>query len=386
MAGLLTFADGTTPAMRETLRNLAASGGSTGGIGGSLRGDLASGETRMNSAVGAAQSGLNAILGIGGQIRADSNAMRNQAGLVNAQAGALNNTANAIIANADSLRPMADKLTGYGDDLWGRGEALWDQANDAFGQASSLALMDPNATGLAGEYLRMYGYLSPDRYVSQAASDVQGAYANANAQAQRDLQRKGVSTGSGASEALRKQLTQSLATALAAAKTKARQTGIDQQSAYLNTITDATNKFYNMGKDSASQALATQGAAADAQLGAAGIVKDIGSQYSSAGSLQGQAGTLYTNAATIFGNAGSLDLNYARSVQSGYAGLTSAYTAAANYYLGAADRSLRGSGGGGVKITQAPEDDWMNWKGTGHSQTWNANNLPTDVYNELLLK
>lgn len=326
-------------------------------IGTFLKWDLASGENRMNQSIDAAQSGLNAILGIGGQIKADSSAMREQAGLVNTQAGALNNTANAIISNADAMRPLADKLGGYGDTLWGQGQALWDQSKDSFGQAGALVSMDPNATGLAGEFLRMYGYLSPDRYVSQAASDVQGAYGNAWAQLGRQAARTGSSAGGGNRTALEKQYATSLATALAAAKTKARQTGIDQQSAYLGTMTNAANTFYNMGKDSASQAMAAQGAAGDLQKGAAGILSDIGGQYGAAGSLQNQAGGLYANAAAIFGNAAGLDMNYAKLTQDGYNSLSSAYQAAADYYLRGAGLALQGSrgGGGGARVSEAPQ-------------------------------
>lgn len=362
--------------------------GSTGGIGTSLKQDLASGEARMNSAVGAAQSGLNAILGMGAQIKNDSNAMRGQAGLVNQQAGKLNGVGDSLISNADAMRPLADKLGGYGDDLWGQGQSMWDQSKDAFGQAGALVSMDPNATGLAGEFLRMYGLLSPDRYVSQAASDVQGAYNNAWAQLGRAASRAGSSVGSGNRSALEAQRARSLATALAAAKTKARQTGIDQQAGFLGTMTDAATKFYNMGKDSASTALAAQTAGADAQKAAAGVLGEIGNQYKGAAGVFGDAGQLYANAANIFGNAAGVDLDYGKLTQSGYAGLADAYKAAADYYLGAArigvsaDRG--GGGGGGVTITQAPEDDWMNWMGTGHSQTWNKNHNPNYETLELM--
>lgn len=361
--------------------------GSLGGIGTSLRQDLASGEARMNSAVGAAQSGLNAILGMGAQIKNDTNAMRGQAGLVNQQAGKLNGVGDSLISNADALRPLADKLGGYGDDLWGQGQAMWDQSKDAFGQAGALVSMNPNATGLAGEFLRMYGLLSPDRYVSQAASDVQGAYNNAWAQLGRAASRAGSSVGSGNRSALEAQRARSLATALAAAKTKARQTGIDQQAGFLGTMTDAATKFYNMGKDSASTALAAQTAGADAQKAAAGVLGEIGNQYKGAAGVFGDAGQLYANAANIFGDAAGVDLSYGKLTQSGYAGLADAYKAAADYYLGAARVGVsadRGGGGGGVQITQAPEDDWMNWMGTGHSQTWNFNHNPNYETLELM--
>ena len=55
---------------------------------------------------------------------------------------------------------------------------------------------------------------------------------------------------------------------------------------------------------------------------------------------------------------------------------------AAKYYLDAAATEVSANNGGsargsgGVTVTQSPSDDWMNWKGTGHSATWNRNNNP----------
>jgi hypothetical protein len=231
---------------------------------------------------------------------------------------------------------------------------MWEQSKDAFGQAGALTSMDPNATGLAGAFLRMYGLLSPDRYVSQAASDVQGAHNNAWAQLGRAASRAGSSAGGGNRSALEAQYARSMATALAAAKTKARQTGIDQQAGFLGTMTDAATKFYNMGKDSASTAIAAQTAGADAQKAAAGVIGEIGNQYKAAAGVFGDAGQLYANAANIFGDAAGVDLNYGKLAQSGYDSLTDAYKAAADYYLGWASLNKRG-GGGGVVQTSAPK-------------------------------
>ena len=139
-----------------------------------------------SKAVGAAQSGLDAVLAGKGQ--------------VNTAVGNMNKQANAAIADADKakvtyaqLGPIAALLGNYGDNLWGEGVALSEQAKDIFGQAGAMMRMDPDASGLAGEFIKYWQSLSPDRYVSQAASDTQGAYQNANGQAQRDLARRGVS-------------------------------------------------------------------------------------------------------------------------------------------------------------------------------------------------
>lgn len=361
--------------------------GSTGGIGTSLKQDLASGEARMNSAVGAAQSGLNAILGMGAQIKNDSNAMRGQAGLVNQQGNAVNADANALSALVPKLDPYAQKLGGYGDDLAAWGKSLSEQAKDVFGQGEALVKMDPNAGGLAGEFIKYWNSLSPDRYVSQAASDAQGAIQNQTAQMERDLSRRGVSASSGAFMGLRRTAATAAAALVASAKTKARQLGLDQQAAQLDKMVSAANTLYGMGNQTQAQATGALGQAGDAQKGAADVVTAQGSLLGKAGDLRSQAGSLFGSAAGIFGNAAEVDLGYGQLTNSAYKNLTTAFESAADYYLGAARIGVsadRGAGGGGVQITQAPEDDWMNWMGTGHSQSWNRNNNPNYETLELM--
>ena len=101
-----------------------------------------------------------------------------------------------------------------------------------------------------------------------------------------------------------------------------------------------------------------------------------------------QANTLNDTAKTYQGNAQIKNsylsnLNDAnRTIVGGYNALSDAMNRAANYYLGGASIAQReyggGGGGGGVNIvsTPAPADDWFNWRGTGHSETWNANHNP----------
>jgi hypothetical protein len=119
-------------------------------------------------------------------------------------------------------------------------------------------------------------------------------------------------------------------------------------------MTDAATKFYNMGKDSATTALAAQTAGADAQKAAAGVLGEIGNQYRGAAGVFGDAGQLYANAAKIFGDAAGIDLDYGKLQLSGYAGLSDAYKAAADYYLGAAGLMSRASGGGGGGGSSTP--------------------------------
>lgn len=342
----------------------------------SLQNALAQGASRADAGVGAAQAGVDAVRAGGTQIRSDTNAMRDQARLVNAQGNAVNSTAGTLASLAATLSPYADKLGGYGDDLNIIAKSLASQSNDAFGQAGALANMDADATGLAGEWLRLYNSMSPENYVSRAASDVQASAQNAKAQSERSLARRGVSVGSGASAALETQYKSTLATLQAAAKTNAWDEGVKAQGQALSDMTNASKTFYDMGTQGAAAATNALGAAADAQKGAAGVVEAQGGLLKDAGSLQAQAGSLFANAASIFGSAAGVETDFLNLTQKAYAGLASAYQSAADYYAraGSVEVSANGGGGrGGVNVTSSEGDFWEN---TGHSSTWWKNNNP----------
>lgn len=327
----------------------------------SLQTILRTGAARANDAIGSAQNGVNAVLGAGAQVHSDTAKMREQAQLVNTQGNALNATAGQIKDYAGKMTPYADQLGGIGDTLLGEGSALWDQSKDIFGQGGALARLDGSAGGLAGEFVRQYNLLSPDRYVSQAASDVQGSYQNAWDQMVRGNARRGVSAGSGAAGALGTQYAAMLATARAAAKTKARQMGIDEQTKMLSTMTGAANTLYNMGNETAQNALAAQKAGADAKKGAADVLGGAAGALGTAGSLQSAAGQLFAKAAVIFGEAADIGIDYANSVHAAYNSLSGAQQAAARYYLGAAHEEVEannGGGGGGVTIT-SNTNNWV---------------------------
>jgi hypothetical protein len=308
--------------------------------------------------------------------------MRGQAQLVNTQAGSVNMTADELAALATTLAPYADKLGGYGDELSALATSLTEQANDKFGQADALVNMAPNASGLAGEYLKHYASLSPERYVSRAGSDTQASAENALAQNQRALARRGVSVGSGAGLGMRQQYARMLAELTSSAKTKAWDAGNKAQGEFLGTMTNAAKTFYDMGTSGMTQALSAKTSAGDMQKGAAQVIQAQGGLLQDAGSLRATAGTLYANAASIFGSAAGIENDYLNLVESSYKTLSGAWTDAAKYYLDAAATEVSANNGGsargsgGVTVTQSPSDDWMNWKGTGHSESWNKNHNP----------
>lgn len=381
MAGLPTFAPGTTPAMRANIMREYSQGnlgGGGGGIGTNWNQDMASGQAQITNAVSTAQQGIG-IAGTGaGAMRGDAASMRGQAALVNGQGSAVNRDADALAALVPKLDPYAQKLGNLGDQLAGIGSSLSEQAKDVFGQGSALVRMDQSAGGLAGEFVKYWNTLSPDRYVAQAASDTQGAIQNQTAQAERDLSRRGVSASSGAFAGLRRTAATAAAALVARAKTIARQQGLDHQAAQLDKMVSAANTLYNMGRDTQSAATAALGQAGDMQKGAAGVVQTQGGLLGDAGKLRATAGQLFASAAGIFGDAAGVEGGAANLELSALKNLQAAQQAAAQYYLDVGAQGSRQGGGGGVNVvsTPAPADDWMNWKGTGHSESWNRNNNP----------
>ncbi len=306
--------------------------------------------SRGDAGVGAAQSGVSAVLSGGNDIRKTVDSILGQAGRVNAQGDALNGTASEVKEAYGQLDPVISSLLGYGGDLWSEGASLSSEAKDVFGQGKALVSLDPSAGGLAGEYIKYWNALSPDRYVSQAASDTQGAYDNALGQSERGLSRRGVSASSGAYGALQRQFATSLATALAAAKTKARQTGLDQQADQLDKMVSAANTLYNMGNATEQNALQAKSLATNAQGKAGDLIATKGQGLATAGNLQATAGQMFATAGNLFSSAGGLQTNYLGLINSAYGNLASAYGSAANAALGAANAELRAnlsvSGGG----------------------------------------
>lgn len=182
------------------------------------------------------------------------------------------------------------------------------------------------ASGAAKDYLDAIGLaadsalkINPDNYVSMAASDVQSAFDNALGQYGRTLSRQGVSAGSGAASArLQEQFQQSLATALAAAKTRARQSGLEaQQTALANRAS-----LYKNVLDSAQSAkqAGEQSLASAAQL------------------FSTQAGTM-ANIGGVEVNLGNLDLSNNAAVQSALSNVATAQKALADFYASTMDKT-----------------------------------------------
>lgn len=274
-------------AAREELNHILGGGGGNAQIDGAIDAS----RSQAASAVGSAQSGVQAILG--------------QQPTVN---GAINRMNNA----ADAMLPIADTLKGYGDAMWESGTKVTEQALYTLGTGMGFINMDASASPLVAEALKLYGEFDPDKYVATAAQDVQSQGDNARAQGMRNLSRMGVSPTSGASQALNQLYDRSLAVARAAAMTRARERGkTDQMGAFQSLIANNANTFLKTGGELASIGSSAQAQAANAQKGAASVLGD-------AGSLAGQAGNLGLN----FGNALSSAYNKLAGVQLSQAGNT----------------------------------------------------------------
>ena len=290
----------------------------------------------MDEAVDAARKAQGTGLEGAATMRGDAATMRQQAGLVNSQANAINQDADALAALVPQLDPYKAKFDNYGDDLAALAATLQGGANDVFGQGAALVGMDPTKGGLSAEFLKQYGLLSPERYVSRYASDTQGAIDNTRAQTERYLARRGVNVGSGANAGLMNTLTQMKeAAALAAAKTLGYDKGVTEQGNFLKEMTGAANTLYGMGREQQALALSAKGQAADMAAKGAGIVSQQGGLIQNAAGLRQNAAALFSNAANIFGNAAGVEGSATQLSSGAENTLASALNAAASYYLGA---------------------------------------------------
>lgn len=235
-------------------------------------------------------------------------------------------TAASSITNAiGNVNSTASSLTGYADILRNMGL-------DTSGLGTAILNGDSSVGGLAGEYLNAIGLagdaaldITPDRYVSQAASDTQKAHENALGQAERNLSRQGVSASSGAYGALQSQMATSLATALAAAKTKARQAGLSDR---LTALTNRAGLYGNALTKGAE--LQQQGAQNIAS--AADIVTKQGDLFATAGNLANAQSNAFANIGGVEVSLGNLEVSNNKLIQGAIQAIASMQGEMAKYY------------------------------------------------------
>lgn len=231
------------------------------------------------------------------QTQADK--MNATADKIGTQAGAVNDWAGKVGGVAESLTPYAQAMKDYGSAVYGQGQTLVDQGNALLGTWSNFA-------PLVGKYTSALQSLDPNNQVSLAAHDVQSSYQNAQGQNQRAMARMGVDPSSGAYQAQKAQWDQALATALAGAKTRARNQGLNEQ---VTALAQGLGMGSNLAQAGAQ--IGSQGTTAMTQAGgllgqAADILNTQGGLYGTAGQLAGTAGSLMGSQAGIYGDAGQL--------------------------------------------------------------------------------
>lgn len=273
------------------------------------------------------QNALAAIQAAGAQNAGDIAAARQSAAGIDETLASLRALAEDVRAESGALAPYAQALGGYGNTLWNESQGVLGVGNGLLGMGNDLFNFQDGLSGLGGEYLKLYRALGGDSQVSMAASDVQKSFQNAAEQAERDLARRGVNVGSGASQALRQQFARAMATALAAAKTRARKASIGDQAGMLDKITSAANTMIGLGNQTLQTGNNTAESAIGAQQAAASVQNNIISQLAAAGQLYASEGQLRSSQANTYLGVSSANNQYLSILRSAYGDVTNATTA-----------------------------------------------------------
>lgn len=267
-------------------------------------------ESALNQMIQAAQNAVNQVGAnsnkLNEQVNASIGAMGNQADLMNGvanqigqQAGTVSDWAEKVGQTAGSLTPYAQSLQDYAQKVFGQGQTLVDQGNAILGTWGNFA-------PLVGQYTEALKSLNPNDRVSMAAHDVQRSYQNAQGQNQRALSRMGVDPSSGAYQAQKAQWDQALATALAGAKTRARNQGLTEQITQLAQGLGVGSNLAQAGASIGTQGAGVMGQAGDLLGQAANVITAQGNLYGTAGQLEQGAGQLMGTQAEVYQGSGAL--------------------------------------------------------------------------------
>lgn len=292
----------------------------------------AAGDAAIAGSVGAANSGVGAAQSAATNALAAQSANASQVRMINsdaegvrAQAGAVSGIAGGMAQDSAALRGDAATLRGNAGDMWGQSRGWFDTGNDMLN-------LNPNATGMSGEFNKYYNSLSPENLVSFAASDAQKSVNNTRGQLVRTLSGMGVSPGSAAFGAALAKTRQYEAALLAGVKTRARLLGIDKQGSALAQGMQMAISATGVGTSLANSAInATQGAAS-ATGQAAGVETQRGNLEATAGQLRQGAGNLSATAAGITTGSANAVTSAQSAVTGAYDSVARAQQTAADYY------------------------------------------------------
>ena len=233
-------------------------------------------ENALNQMINAAQNAVNKVGAnndkLNEQVNANIGAMGDQADLMNQvagqigqQAGAVSDWAEKVGQTAGSLTPYAQSLQDYAQKVFGQGQTLVDQGNAILGTWGNFA-------PLVGQYTEALKSLNPNDRVSMAAHDVQ----------------------------------QALATALAGAKTRARNQGLTEQITQLAQGLGVGSNLAQAGASIGTQGAGVMGQAGDLLGQAANVITAQGNLYGTAGQLEQGAGQLMGTQADVYQGSGAL--------------------------------------------------------------------------------
>ena len=265
---------------------------------------------------------------------------------------------------AGEMRPLADDIRALGGEIGDIGRGINTTGSGLLELGNDVLNMNRDSSSpLVQALLGLYDAYSPGRLASLAGQDVANQYSVAQGQQNRQLSRQGVNPSSGRYVSLNQLANDAMATAKAAAMTRASIQGLDKQAAFL------TDGIAGLGKLLVSQGVSTQA------QGAATLGNAIGADQSAAGILSSVA-SIFGSAAGLEQTAANMDLGFAKDVMGQQNAMANLDKATADYYgslfselLNYDSQQMQGSKGG-VIINPAPEkfDPWG--EVTGHSETW----------------
>lgn len=216
-------------------------------------------------------------------------AMETLAGGVD-EARAAAERANARVQNAgtdlNGMRQTASGLGNYANLISGQGDLLANLSQALLGGRADIGGLAGDYLGTIDQYAELAGLINPERYAAQAAADVQNSFDNVRGQQQREESRRGVSAGSGASAALRQQYERALATALAAVKTRARQSGVSDQMQVLASLASLRQSAMQTAQGANEAAQQAYTGAANVAQSETGLIADIAGMEVNLGKME----------------------------------------------------------------------------------------------------
>lgn len=303
--------------------------------------------------------------------------MNAQAKKVADQAPMINKSADSVRDVANQMKPLAGEVQKVGETMVGEGTAMYNTGVDISKYGLGMLGMDPSVGGVAAEWINQYGQYDPNMFASFAAQDARSQFENSFSQSERDLQRRGVNSSSGAAGALQRQKTQLMATAVAAAVTKARQAGLEAKTGFLKTFTDEARSLLGTGESYMTNGAAVQNNGAGNIGKAADILDKVAGNYVNEGKLREEAAGVLSTSATIFGNAAKLGLDYTKQLTDAYGELASAeqFYSTASLNVGRQAAALWDA-----YNAQQNAETYDPWEETGHNSTYWQNKLSGSAY------